>query len=242
MPSAPAPIKVELHAHTDEDPADRISHSAKDLIDRAAACGYGALAITLHNRWSDPAPLRDYAGERGITLIPAIERNIGRKHVLLINTTRDAERVETFEGLAALKAATGTLVVAPHAFYPIPSALGAVLDEHPDLFDALEVNSMHVRGLDFNRPAIRWAQAHGKPLVGNTDLHLLTQLGTTYSLVEAETRTADAICQAIRDRRVVAVSEPLGWVRAAVLFTRMTLGGLGSGGRRQSQTGDQTSE
>lgn len=235
-------IKVELHAHTDEDPADRISHSAKDLINRAAARGYGALAITLHNRWSDPAPLSDYAEQRGITLIPAIERNIGRKHVLLINTTREAERVKTFEDLAAFKAATGTLVVAPHAFYPIPSALGGLLDEHADLFDALEVNSMHVRGLDFNRRAIRWAQAHGKPLVGNTDLHLLAQFGTTYSLVEADARTPDAICQAIREGRVVAVSEPLGWIRAAVLFTRMVLGGLGSGDHRQSRAAKDTIE
>ena len=45
---------------------------------------------------------------------------------------------------------------------------------------------MHTRALDFNRRAVAWARANGKPLVGNTDLHLLGQMGSTYSMVDAE--------------------------------------------------------
>ena len=47
-------LKVELHAHTDQDPVDRIPHSTEQLIERAAALGYGALAVTLHDRYFDP--------------------------------------------------------------------------------------------------------------------------------------------------------------------------------------------
>ena len=47
-------LKVELHAHTDDDPLDRIGHSTEQLIDRAAALGYDAIAVTLHNRYFDP--------------------------------------------------------------------------------------------------------------------------------------------------------------------------------------------
>jgi predicted metal-dependent phosphoesterase TrpH len=225
-------LKVELHAHTDADPADRVPHSTSELIDRAAALGYGALAITLHNRWYDPAPLSDYAEVRGITLIPSVERNIGRKHVLLINVGREVERVRSFDDVRALKAGSNVLVVAPHAFYPIPSALGRLLDAHADLIDAVEVNSMHVRGIDFNRRAIRWARTHGRPLVGNTDLHLLEQMGTTYSLVDAHDRTPDAICQAIRSGRVEVVAEPLPWLRAGWLFARMVSRGVGGARHR----------
>ena len=173
-------IKTELHAHTDGDQADRIAHSAEALIDRASTMGYGALAITLHDRWTDPAPLRDYAAGRGLVILSGIERSIERKHVLIINGPKDAERLRTFAELRAYRAANpSALVVAPHAFYPIPSALGGVLDQHPDLFDALEVNAMRVKGVDFNKRAMAWASAHGKPLVGNSDLHILAQLGTT---------------------------------------------------------------
>jgi len=219
-------IKVELHAHVKGDPSDRIFHTAFQLIDHAARLGYGAVAITLHNRWTDPAPLADYAAARGVTVLAGIERNIGRKHLLIINGPRDAERLRSFDDVLAFKAHTGALVVAPHAFYPIGSAMGRLLDEMPALPDAIEINSVYVRGLDFNRKAVEWARRQGKPLVGNTDLHLLMQMGTTYSLVDCEDRTPDAICNAIRAGRVEAVATPLSWPRAAMLFTAMAIGGL----------------
>ncbi len=225
-------IKVELHAHVKGDPSDRIFHTAFQLIDRAARFGYGAVAITLHNRWTDPAPLADYAAARGITVLSGIERNIGRKHLLIINGPKDAERLRTFEDVMAFKMQTGALVVAPHPFYPIGSAVGRLLDRLPTLADAIEINSVHVRGINFNRRAIEWATRNGKPLVGNTDLHFLMQLGTTYSLVDCDERTPDAICNAIRSGRVQAITTPLSWPRAAMLFTGMVIGGLLPKGRQ----------
>ena len=219
-------IKVELHAHVKGDPLDRILHSGVQLIDRAAALGYGALAITLHNRWTDPAPLAGYAAERGITLLSGIEQNIGRKHILIINGPKDVERLRTFEDVIAFKAQTGALVVVPHPFYPIGSAMGRLLDQMPALPDAIEINSVYVRGLDFNRKAVAWAKRHNKPLVGNTDLHLLMQIGSTYTLVDTDDRSPDAICEAIRGGRVQAVTTPLSWPRAALLFGGMTIGSL----------------
>ena len=227
-------IKVELHAHIKGDPSDRIFHTGLQLIDRAASLGYGALAITLHNRWTDPAPFSEYAAARGITVLSGIERNLGRKHLLIINGPKEAARLRTFDDVIAFKAQTGALVVAPHPFYPIGSALGRILDELPHLADAIEINSVYVRGLDFNRKAIAWATRNGKPLVGNSDLHLLMQMGTTYSLVDCEARTPDAICDAIRRGRVQVVTKPLGWPRAALLFSAMVAGGLLPRQRRES--------
>ena len=220
-----AVLKIELHAHTDDDPADRIHHTTRQLLDHAASLGYGALAVTLHDRYFDPAPYAAYARERGIVLLAGIERTIERRHVLLINFPPDCAAVGSFDDLARLKARHRGLIVAPHPFYPIPSALGPVLDRHAALFDALEVNAMFTQILDFNRRAVRWAQKNAKPLVGNTDLHLLEQMGTTYSLVDADP-DPDAICEAIRLGRVQVRREPLSSVRAAYLFSRMSLGGL----------------
>jgi hypothetical protein len=50
-------------------------------------------------------------------------------------------------------------------------------------------------------------------------------MGTTYSLVDAEP-SADAICDAIRARRVELRTQPLSMVRAGQLFTGMCWGGL----------------
>src|SRR5215204_6039444 len=96
-------LKVELHSHTADDPSDKIPYSTHQLIDRAAELGYGALAVTLHDKQLDPAPFVDYARERGVTLIPGLERTIGGKHVLLLNFRRGAEDVHSFDDLARLR-------------------------------------------------------------------------------------------------------------------------------------------
>jgi predicted metal-dependent phosphoesterase TrpH len=213
-------IKTELHAHTSDDPVDRIPHTARELIDRAAALGYGALAITLHDKQLDIANHAAYARERGIVLLPGIEQTIEGRHLLLINFPPAAEHVKTFAALAALKAQGRGLVIAPHPFYPVPSAIGAVLERHADLIDAVEWNAMYTKTLDFNRAAARWARQHAKPLVGNSDLHLLSQMGTTWSEVDAEP-DADAICDAIRSGRVVLRATPISLPRAVWTVANM---------------------
>src|SRR6266545_3989596 len=96
-------LKIELHTHTADDPFDRIPHTTIQLIDRAAALGYDALAVTLHDRQLDIRPLMSYAADRNIVLIPGIERTIQGRHVLLLNFSSATEDIRTFEDLAALR-------------------------------------------------------------------------------------------------------------------------------------------
>ncbi len=218
-------LKVELHAHTADDPVDRIPHTTIQLIDRAAALGYDALAITLHEQQLDLRRFARAAAKRGIILIPGVERTIGGRHVLLLNFTRAAEDVRTFADLAWLRARERGLVVAPHPFFPAPSCLRDDLERHADLFDAVERNAMVVRGIDFNARAERWAARHGKPVVGNGDVHRLSQLGTTYSLVDAPPHV-DAICEAIRAGRVRVESRALSWMEAVRILGAMAVADL----------------
>ena len=209
-------LKAELHTHTSADPHDNIPYSTTDLIDRAAALGYNALAITLHDSCFEVRGVAEYARARGITLIPGIERTIERKHVLLLNFDSAAERVNGFNELAELRRAQPHgLVIAPHPFYPARCCLGRVLERYPDLFDAVELNAFYTVHLDhFNRAAVRWARRAGKPVVANADVHRLSQLGTTYSLVDAAPEP-NAICSAIREGRVEIRTRPLSIVEAA---------------------------
>jgi predicted metal-dependent phosphoesterase TrpH len=223
-------LKLDFHTHTADDPVDRIPHSSRQLIDRAAELGYDALAITLHDRLLDPAPLAPYAAERGIVLIPGIEQTIEGRHVLLLNFSRAAEDVRSFADLARLKAKESGLVIAPHPFFPAGSCLGRMMRRHADLFDAVERNAMFTRALDFNLTAERWASAHGKPVVGNGDVHRLYQLGTCYSLVDAPA-DAGAICDAVRNGRVTVKAEPLSVARAARVMADLAMADLGIGRR-----------
>jgi predicted metal-dependent phosphoesterase TrpH len=220
-------LKVELHAHTAEDRADRIPHTTRQLVHHAMSLGYGALAITLHDIQRDISGDAAWARERGFVLIPGIERTIQGVHILLINFPAAATMaVRRFDDIPRLRASHPRgLVVVPHAFYPVGSAMGSRLDTHAAWVDALEVNAMYTRHVNFNGRAVAWARAHSKPLVGNSDLHNLAQMGTTFTLVDADP-SPDAVCEAIRAGRVEVRTTPLPVLRAGWLFAGMLLGGF----------------
>jgi predicted metal-dependent phosphoesterase TrpH len=230
-------LKVEFHSHSADDPVDRITYSTNQLIERAAALGYDALAVTLHDRQLDIAPFVSFAAERGVTLIPGIERTIHGRHVLLLNFRRGAEDVTSFEDLARLKRREPGLVIAPHVFFPAPTCLGGLIDRHADLFDAVEYNAMFTSMVNFNRRAEAWARARGKPMVGNGDVHRLRQLGTTYSRVDAEP-DADAICAAVLAGKVEVVARPLSWMEAGGLLAELFGGSIFSPAWYKGHLGD----
>lgn len=211
-------LKVELHAHSAEDPFDAIPHTTTQLIERASTMGYHALAVTLHDKQLDISPYQSFAAERGITLIPGVERTIEGKHVLLLNFRRGTEDVYTFDDLAALKKREAGLVIAPHPFFPGGTCLRGLMDRHANLFDAVEYNGMFTAWLNFNISAVRWAHVRGRPMVGCGDVHRLRQLGTTYSLVDAEP-DADAICEAVRAGRVEVAAKPRSLRSAVAIMT-----------------------
>jgi predicted metal-dependent phosphoesterase TrpH len=219
-------LKVDLHTHTADDPIDHIPYSTIELIDRAAELRLDAVAITLHDRQLELGKFARYANERGVTLLSGVERTIQGRHVLLINFPPAAASIDGFDDLAELEMRHPEgLVIAPHPFFPHPSCLGRLLDRHAALFHAVEFNAFYTSALDFNREAIRWARAHGRPVIGNSDAHRLPLLGRTYSLVEAEPN-AGAICAAVKEGRTQVRTQPIGMLEAAAYFASLTLAGL----------------
>jgi predicted metal-dependent phosphoesterase TrpH len=215
------PLKVDLHLHTAEDPEDLISHDAQTLVERAHDLGFDALAITLHDRQFADGRLAACAEDLGITLIPGIERTIEGRHVLLLNfPPAAAEDVRCLADVAALKSRCNGIVVAPHPFFPHRSCLRSRMESHAELFDAVEWSYFWTGGVNFNERASRWAREHGKPVVGNSDLHDLRQLGRTYSIVDAD-RNADAVCDAIRAGRVTLATTPVPKRELAEVLTGM---------------------
>jgi predicted metal-dependent phosphoesterase TrpH len=150
-----------------------------------------------------------------------------------LNFSPATEQVQSFEDLARLKSRERGLVVAPHPFYPLGVSLRDKVSQYAHMFDAVEYNAMFTRMLNFNRRAARWAQAHGKPMVGNGDVHRLRQLGSTYSLVDAEP-DADAVCAAIRAGRVRVEARPLSVAAAASIMGQLLSVDLRKARPRQS--------
>ena len=200
-------LKVDLHTHCADDPLDRIEHSAEQLIENAAEKGFDALAIASHRVITYSRRLALYGERHGILLIPAIEKLIEGKHVLLVNVDWSVHAVETFQELRAWKG-KNSLIIAPHPYYPKGNCLRSALERNIDLFDAMEYSFFYSSIINFNERAREVAEKYKMPLVGTSDCHNLCDLGTTYTLVESE-KDANAILNAIRNGKTEVVTRPL---------------------------------
>jgi predicted metal-dependent phosphoesterase TrpH len=211
----PRPLKADLHLHTAEDPHDRVAHTAKELISKAAEEGFEVLSITNHQRLTFNKNLSSYARERGILLIPGMEISIQKRHVLLLNPP-PGKVFSNFSSLSALRR-PDTLVIAPHPYFPNPRSLNGFLLKHLKLFDALEYCHFYSPWVNFNQRAVAVSESHGLPLVGNSDTHFLSQLGTTYSLIYAK-KDPEAIFAAIRESNVEVITRPLSAIKLGLIL------------------------
>jgi predicted metal-dependent phosphoesterase TrpH len=200
------PLKADLHLHTAEDPLDLVRYTAKELISKAADEGFDVISITNHQQMTFNQDLSLYAQERGILLIPGVEMTIQRRHVLVLNPPPN-KMCSDFSSLSKLRRPE-TLIIAPHPYFPGTYSLNGYLMKHLHLFDALEYCHFYSPLINFNQKAVELSRSFGFPLVGNSDAHFLSQLGTTYSNIYAE-KTLEAVFAAIRQNKVKITSRPL---------------------------------
>ncbi|MFQ6069526.1 MAG: hypothetical protein ACE5LC_03260 [Candidatus Aminicenantales bacterium] len=201
-------LKVDLHLHTAEDPYEKITYTAFDLIDRAGEEGYDVIAITNHNTITYHSLLREYAREKGVLLLPGVEATFSKKHVVIINPgIKFVGEEMAFEELAEFKK-EDSLIIAPHPFFPGISCLKSLLHQYIDLFDAIEFCHCYNHLVNFNKKAINSSLLYKKPLLGTSDTHNHWQFGRTYSLVEAE-KNPSSVIKGIKEGKIKIVSNPL---------------------------------
>jgi predicted metal-dependent phosphoesterase TrpH len=219
------PLKTDLHLHTADDPLDHIRYTSRELISKAADEGFDVISITNHHKMTFNQDLLSYAQERGILLIPGVEMTIQRRHVLVLNPPPH-KTCSDFYSLSKLRRPE-TLIIAPHPYFPGTYSLNGYLMKHLDLFDALEYCHFYSPMINFNQRAVEVCRSMGFPLIGNSDAHFLSQLGTTYSLIYAE-KNLEAIFTAIRRDEVRVITRPLKPLEMGSIanrFLRMKLRG-----------------
>ncbi len=196
-------IKVDLHAHSGEDPADGLRYPATALIDGAVELGYAAIAITLHGRVLEDERVFDYARQKGLLLIRGAEWKSDHGDVLLYNVTqRELDRLHSLSDLRAFRRDRGDdlLVIAAHPYF-FKHSLHRRLEQNINLFDAVEYCHLHFSWLDLNRRGVQIAERYGKTVVATSDTHNLWMFGRHYTLVDAEP-TMPSIFRAIREGNV----------------------------------------
>ena len=137
-------------------------------------------------------------------------------------------RIRTFDDLKLFKDGTG-LIIAPHPFFPSFSSLNSELEKHLDIFDAIEYSHCYLEKVNLNKKAEDLSKEFSLPLIGTSDAHLLWQIGTTYSLIEAE-KNLESVIAAIKKGKIEVVTEPLSLPRAFsiawMLVSHMMRGGF----------------
>ena len=196
-------LKVDLHIHTLEDPRDHLDYSAHQLLERARALGFGALAITLHDKVFDEPHVFADAAAMGILLIPAAEMRLEGADVVLLNVRpNEIEGLRTFANLRQLRVRRGPSLFcfAPHPFFVFGGSIGGRLIEEIDCFDAIELCHFHKGWFNLNRRAIRVAARQRKPLLATSDAHRLHAFGAHYTSVpQPREMTVEAVLQALRN-------------------------------------------
>ncbi len=208
----PFMLKAELHTHINIDPLDYkfVDYSAIQLIDRAAELNFDVLAITCHNYVYDDPAAKAYAQQKNMLLLFGAEKDVNGKHTLLYNIPNEvAQTINTLEDLhRARKEHPEMLVIAAHPFHYYSSCHKKNIIKHPDLFDAWEYSFFYAGFFNPNLKTMRLAKTHNKPLVGNSDVHKLKDIGRTYTLIDAVPEEEE-VFKAIKEGRTKIITAPV---------------------------------
>ncbi|MDD3862119.1 MAG: PHP-associated domain-containing protein [Candidatus Gracilibacteria bacterium] len=203
------------------DPEHCHSYSAQDLIKRAKQLKYDVLSITCHKKVIFTKSLSIYAKRHGIILIPGIELEINKKHIIAINIDSEIEKVKTFEDLRLYKKThPESLIMAPHPFFPGKISLKNHLIENIDIFDTIENSFCYTKSKNYNTPAIKIAKKYNKPILATSDCHSLENLDLAYTHVKAE-KNISQIIKAIKNNQIKTHHSPIGYFRITKIILKM---------------------
>ena len=216
-------LRCDLHLHTKEDKFDSwIKYDARELIDKASKLGFDVLSFTFHDQKFFRDDIVEYAKSKGILLIPGSEVTLEGKHVLIYGNFELSE-LKTLKDLEKIKGRDDVLIVAAHPYFKRPTCLGNKLIENIELFDAVEYCHFYNHLFNWNDKASLVAKKNNKSVIGNSDCHIMKlQFNRTYSLIDSE-KDVKSIFKAIKENKVVVVSEPLPLKKLFSIFVIMNV-------------------
>jgi predicted metal-dependent phosphoesterase TrpH len=203
-------LSVELHTHSS------LSYDGRDpveyLLERAAAVGLDALAVTDHDEIDASLEATERAGDYGLVGIPGMEVTTAAGHVLALGVREAVPADLPFETTLDRIHDRGGIAVIPHPFQPSRHGVAAHIDDQTLAeADAIEVYNSRLLTGRANRKAERFATAYGLPMTAGSDAHIAEMVGQAVTEVGAEERSVDAILGAVAAGRTSVEGRRTPW-------------------------------
>jgi predicted metal-dependent phosphoesterase TrpH len=207
-------LKIDFHVHTQYSRDSSIT--LKEVVSFAKKRGLDGVAITDHNTVKGALKLKT----REILVVPGIEVSTLEGHLLGINvTTLIPAKLDIEESIRRIHDAGG-IAVAPHpsAFYRSPPS------KRVSSYDAVEVmNASSVPFSVLTYFSRRFAEGLGLPQTGGSDSHYAPEIGSAYTVVEADS-DVDEIVDAVKRGAAFPMGRGVPWKtrleRAALTLKR----------------------
>ncbi len=184
-------VKADLHVHTSHSPDSLITPA--DLIFYSRKRGLNAVAITDHNRVGDVSKLPK---QSDLLIIPGTEVSSHHGHIVGLNIYETIPRGLSADETVDRIHARGGIAIACHPFALLKGSVGKHVSAK---FDAVEV--INASAFPFARSIAKarlLAHEFGLPQVAGTDAHYGPQIGSAYTLIDADA-SVEAVVKAIKE-------------------------------------------
>ena len=219
-------MKFDLHVHSCY--SKDSNASLDDILEYASKNGLDGFAICDHDVIEGGIECSRRAKEIGsdMIVIPGVEISSSKGHILVLGIREPIEPGLSPEDTIKKARRQGAVVIIPHPFKASSHGLGYV--EGLDI-DAVEVLNSRCVTDGPNNKARNVAQELGLPMVGGSDSHEAEMVGRSYTNIDAESGTVEAVLDAIRKGHT---SPGGGKTPASFVVKQMFIGHLNKLGRR----------
>jgi hypothetical protein len=203
-------LSVELHTHSS------LSYDGRDpvdlLLERGAAVGLDALAVTDHDEIDASLEAVERAPDYDLVGIPGMEITTAAGHVLALGVREAIPAGLAFETTLDRVHDQGGIAVVPHPFQSSRHGVAAHIDEATlASADAIEVYNSRLLTGRANRKAERFAAEHDLPMTAGSDAHIAEMVGQAITEVDATERSAEAILDAVAAGRTSVEGRRTPW-------------------------------
>jgi len=188
-------LKIDLHVHTDY--SDSTS-SVELVLEAARKRNLDGIAITDHETTAGYIHASKMAAN--LIIIPGVEIETDSGHILVLGINNPPSKCLSVANAIDYSRKEGAVIIIPHPSLPFIGVKEEVIRHiKPDAIETHNSKAPFFRY--FVGQNTRLANSLGLPKTGGSDAHSHNSVGDAYTIVDADSRSVEAVLESIRRGR-----------------------------------------